>query len=280
MTARHLEIPLRAFYALLLYASLVNFGWVFRGHWIGGADWLWPLAWIETFGAQAAAAFLRTLLPILLVAATTSALFPFSRAAKTFVFALFFLLTAANGSFGKIDHHLHGLLYASFALAFVGRGPTADARAFFRFAQGALLLPYGLSGLWKLRTYLEAVFSEGWQGLNPIVVQLNANRVQQFLAPAPTAFDDLALFSNLVWLGVIAFEIACPLALFWPRAIPLMGLGIVFFHALTAQLLDIRFHEAAMAAAILLCAAPTGSLKGPFPFRASRRESRTANSFR
>ena len=165
------------------------------------------------------------------------------------VLQLLFVVALAN-SYGSINHAGHGALYVSFALLFLPsaigsleRMQRKDAMAaimVFWFAQSLVLLPYTLSGLFKLYiSRFELLAPDGF-------VRIMTERALEETLDIPWLlpfFTSQPLLAQFLLLGAVYVQTFALLALFRPHLHRPIGIALIAFHFGTDYILNIFFHN-------------------------------------
>ncbi|MGE0631044.1 MAG: hypothetical protein AB7O96_01460 [Pseudobdellovibrionaceae bacterium] len=259
LSPERLPTLLSLFYLLMLLAAATQFSFLIRFENADLANWLWPVSWLGFFSISVIKTLGFGFYLVCLISLFLSVLKPHLSFIKVISFVSFFILMAIKFSFGKIDHHLHSFLFVSFFMIFVRPSPNQEDKntLFFQAAQISFVGLYFLTGIWKLRYFLDSCFRNGWSETNPLSTQLAWNSIQAF-SPANSGWwrslpEDV---SRLIWLGIIVFEILC-IGLVWrPKLQRAGGIAIAVFHVLVFLIMKINFLWAAGLALILLAYNP------------------------
>lgn len=220
-----------------------------------GVDWLAPTTTITAVGVLFAVS--ATIAPRILVWRM-----------GTFLYLL--LHVALSNSYGSINHGKHVLLYVSLALLFLPRRARSQPRTrrevlaclnVFWLIQIVLLLPYTLSGFWKI-----------WYGrfelLSPdAMTRILLNRLLAEaedippLLPFVTQYD---LLAYAVWLLVIYIEIVALLVVFRPHLHRPFGIILMLFHIISDWLMNIAFPNHIIMLGIFLVFSPLAPARVSF----------------
>ena len=205
----------------------------------------------------------------------------------TFLYLL--LHVALSNSYGSINHSTHVLLYVSFALLFLPRCKTNQPQTrrdvlaclnVFWLIQIFLLLPYTLSGFWKI-----------WYGrldlLSPdALTRILLNRLlaeADDIPPLLPLISQYDLLAHAMWLLTIYIEIFAILVVFRPHLHRPAGIVLMLFHITSDWLMNISFSNHIILLGLFLVLSPLAparlSLSGlmqslpiiGIPFRAVKR---------
>ena len=153
------------------------------------------------------------------------------------VFLYLFLAIAVQNSYGSINHGQHFYIYISFALLFlpatIGKPedmPRRDAMACigtFWLVQAVMLLPYSLSGSWKvLLSNFELLAPDG-------MVRILLARLMDDVLPVPVLLPVISqqeYLAQLLVLGAVYCQLFAILALFRPHLHRPLGIALILFH--------------------------------------------------
>lgn len=243
---------IRFFYAFTLWPVLNRLG----ANWLswrmaGELDLVWPVAWFTLLDPALGADLIAGLALISLLIVV---LLPQSTVARILAFVGFFLFTAFDNSFGKINHDLHAWIGFMFALMFIPAGNWQLGAKSIRFRQHFLTafwfgmalmsLFYTMSGIFK-------VYGIGFQLANNMVSAIHPNglayQVMGRLLQTNTESIFGPLLLNYPWIGwlpyigAIYLELFSIVAVFRPRLHPLWGGGLIALHLGNWLLLSIPF---------------------------------------
>lgn len=177
----------------------------------------------------------------------------------TFLYLL--LQVALRNSYGSINHGAHILLYISFALMFLPRGlggrmPRRDqVRCFgaFWLAQTLLLLPYTLSGFWKIR-------HSGLEILSPdALTRILLDRLIAELDDVPPLLPQVVQYTTLtqvMWILTLYIEVVALLVVFRPHLHRPFGIVLILFHMLSDWTMNIAFSNNILLLALFLVLSP------------------------
>ena len=240
---------LRLFYGFK-FIILALYGVDFALHMTGGnPEWLWPVSWFGFFRNSDSLVYFVGLLGLLF--GTQIIRNPLDRGMKAGEFIFSFLFFAAYFSYGKIDHSLHGLILVSIFLSFISGDEKNDKLA-YKSAVSVFVFTYFLSGLWKLRIVIESGL-EGiltFQLARNMVIQGENNSFALSLMNLPMGVQ------SLLWILVIAFELAGIFVVQKQNGIRIWGILIILFHTVTYFVMGISFWEAQVVALILMVLGP------------------------
>ncbi len=226
------------FYYLFIAYAIIQAGLRFTYAGSLPTDPLWPvglLGEVIGFGWQGNIA-------VISVASSTVALlaviFPSVLIWRLGVFLYLFFAGAIQGSYGAVNHGHHIYLYVSFALLFLpsssskGTGRMARRNAMsvivvFWIVQSLILLPYSLSGFWKVFHSNLQLFEPG--GMVRILLSraMSDTREIPLLLPLAVSQEWLAQLMLLVTVYVQCFAI---FALFRPHLHRPIGIILILFH--------------------------------------------------
>ena len=239
----------RFFYLALAYWLATRFGY---DHAYDGppTDPLWPIGLVvNTVGAE----WLAYEMPLAVFGSALGLLavfFPGKFLFRLGVFLYLLFAVAMANSYGSINNDGHIALYVSFALLFLpsaigspGRMRRKDAMTaimVFWFAQSLVLLPYALSGLFKIYvSRLELLAPDGF-------VRIMTERALEDTTEIPWLlpfFASQPLLAQFLLLGAVYVQAFALLALFRPHLHRPLGAALIAFHFGTDYLLNIFFHN-------------------------------------
>ena len=187
------------------------------------------------------------------------------RWARLFFFTGTLFTVSLNSSFGAIVHGYHSLLFVCFLFIFLPSQPPLNIRnryqsmGIFTAALGCLLLPYTLSGIWKVISSTQALihgtggyFRSG--GLSDLVAHTTFIKSRTpFLAD--TLIRHTFVSDVLILFGIYfqTFSLFIPLR---PSLHRIWGFGIILFHLGIQLSMGITFDKNAILAAILMLNSP------------------------
>lgn len=215
--------------------------------------WTWPLAWLSLFQDQRP--FVIAIYSGLLLSLAATIFYPKIRGLRiTVSLFLFFMIPAFYGGAGRAYHEFHALLFTSLCMIPLCFTEQSDAKernlVFMRAAQACVLFSYFLSGVWKLRNFLNSLLSgmplsELFQTLpHNIAWNIASGGKQTFLAEQIILMPPDVQF--LLWCAVVYLEISCGLVIFRPRLMPLWGGLLLLFHGACALVMDIPYAPTAI----------------------------------
>ena len=241
---------------------LVRFAYLFTAYWMATrlsyeraysgppTDPLWPVSVVvNTVGAE----WLAYEMPWAVAGAGAgllAVLFPGRLVFRLGVFLCLLFTAALANSYGSINNDGHLALYISFALLFLpssidspkrmARKDAMAAVAVFWFAKSLLLLPYTLSGLFKIYgSRLELFSSDGF-------VRIMLSRALDDTIEIPWLlpfFASQPLLAQALFLGAVYIQVFALLALFRPHLHRPLGVALIAFHFGTDYTLNILFHN-------------------------------------
>ena len=195
--------------------------------------------------------------------ALLAAVLPSVFALRFGVFLGVFVLAALRNSYGPINHEHYIVVFVSFALLFLpprigwgGMPSRADALAILRvfwLTQALALLPYTLSGHWKIRHSGLELFSG--DAMTRLLVDRIANQAADIppMLPLVVANDYIA---QALLLGAVYMQIFALFALFRPHLHRPIGIGLILFHFGTGWLLNIPFEAHVVVNGLFLLFSP------------------------
>lgn len=213
---------------------------------------LWPVALlVNAFGGgwvEHAPLIFICAVPLALVAA----LLPSAFALRFAVFLSVFGMAAVQNSHGAINHVHYIVVFTSFALLFLPprvspriswdcRPSRADALAIIRvfwLTQALALLPYTLSGYWKIRHSGLELFSG--DAMARLLLDRIANQAADIPPLLPLVVSN-GYIAQALLLGAVYMQIFALFALFRPHLHRPIGIGLILFHFGTGWLLAIPF---------------------------------------
>ena len=236
---------LRLFYVFkLVILTLYGMDYVFN---MSGEspEWLWPVSWFGLFRNADSLVYFVGLLGLIFGVQVLRN--PIDRWMKAAEFIFSFLFFAAFFSHGKIDHGLHGLILVSIFLSFMS-GDEANDKLAYRSAVSVFVLPYFLSGLWKLRVVIE----NGVEGIltfqlaRNMVIQGENNSLALYLMKIPVSVQ------SILWITLLIFELAGIFVVQNQKMIRFWGILLILFHAVTYIVMGVAFWEAQVVALIIM----------------------------
>lgn len=260
--AASLKQMIRFFYGFL---ALCHFYHLHRV--IGKIDletflWLWPISWLDLFQEPSIPFYILIVLGGF--SSLACSLIPHIKLLRIICFISFFLSLSANLSSVRIVHYYHAILFTSFWFIFMNSNKTQsrlskERNLFYLWVtQLSFLGTYFLTGLWKLRKFVTSLIEMGWEETK--CLQINFALTHIFYN-ANTAFYRKLLelsehFGSFLWLGVIFFQLSCPLAAWFPSSQRTFALMIMLFHIVTALSMQIVYTPFQYLALILLICNP------------------------
>jgi hypothetical protein len=257
-----LQNLLRSFYGVLVIIDYWQFMSLVKMSNYAEAVWRWPVAWLTYFASNEQGMILAVVLICTMAFHIACMLHPAETGKKSVAFVLFFMMVAASSSFGKMDHHLYGFMFASFTLIFVKpfsnrRLEVARTRFYFWATQTMVLGTYSLAGLWKVRKLFQQGIDGDWANLNPVLLQVTRISIQNYSHnPDLGRWIHFAPLTMSLWIIMVVAETFAFFGSWFPKQQRLIGVAIILFHASTAYLFEIYYLPAAILAALLFCANP------------------------
>ena len=195
--------------------------------------------------------------------ALLAAVLPSVFALRFGVFLGVFLLAALRNSYGPINHQHYIVVFVSFALIFLpprigwGKMPSrADALAMIRalwLIQMLALLPYALSGHWKIRHSGLELFSG--DAMTRLLIDRIANQAADIPPMLPLVVSNDYIAQALL-LGAVYIQIFAMFALFRPHLHRPVGIALILFHFGTGWMLNIPFEAHVVVNGLFLLFSP------------------------
>lgn len=213
-----------------------------------GLGWLTYTIWISAAG---------------LSFALLAALYPRVLAWRVGVFLYILIYIALRNSYGSINHGNYFYLYVSFALLFLpartkatlsARGGTLSCLAVLWLTQSFLLLPYTLSGLWKIWDGGLELFS------SDSMVRILLNRAMDdtdSIAPLLPLVAQHNLVAQSMLLITVYVELFAILAVFRPHLLRPFGVVLILFHVGSYWIMDISFAANVLMIGLFVVLSPT-----------------------
>ena len=278
------------YYLLLAYqiaTSSLGFGRAYEG--IPLTAPLWPLKLVQQTIGVDWLAHTTAVTAFGLLFAISAAVAPRILVWRLGTFLYLLLQVALRNSYGSINHGTHVLLLVSFALLFLPRRDRNQPKTWrgvlaclnvFWLIQIVVLLPYTLSGFWKI-----------WYGrldlLSPdALTRILLNRLlaeADDIPPLLPFVSQYDLLTYAMWLLTIYIEIFAILVVFRPHLHRPFGVVLMLFHATSDWLMNISFPSHIILLGLFLVFSPLApvrlSLSGlmqslpiiGIPFRAVKR---------
>ena len=228
---------------------------------------LWPLKLLQQSVGVDWLAHTTTITAAGLLFAVSAAVAPrfFVWRLGTFLYLL--LHIALSNSYGSINHGTHVLLYVSFALLFLPgrkrnqpqtRRDVLACLNVFWLIQVILLLPYTLSGFWK-------IWFGGLELLSPdSLTRILLNRLLAEaddippLMPLVSQFD---LLATAMWWLTIYVQFFALLVVFRPHLHRPFGIVLMVFHITSDWLMNIAFPNHIILLGLFLVLSPLAPLR-------------------
>ena len=215
---------------------------------------LWPLRWAAGWEVSQTA---NLLVGFWGIGVFLALFWPRVRHCRIFSFLGVFFIVAFYNSFGKIYHHYHLWVYASFLLIFLPSGTRSQLAAnrtlkqiyltVILGVQAMILLSYTLAGFWKVASSVKQFFAGevSYFSINGMAYVVALRIVD---TSKPPALSDLVLsWPQLGWLIVItAIYVECfaLLVLYRPSLHRLWGIGLIAMHLGIGLVMGIHFRPA------------------------------------
>ena len=232
--------------------------------------WWWPVKWIEVVPDKFLGVFGINLTCFLFF--LICMLFPQKRLFRLLSFLIYFQsLPVAFSVINGVFHQQHTTLIASFFLIFLnleeeGKGDLLKRNRLYLWAiQISFLGSYFLSGLWKLRYFIDFIVDRGWSEIMCLERNLASEYVDgNLMSDTPFHGGVLRFLENyetlhlgkIMWIGVIFIEISPLVSAWFPRLLRFYGLVILVTHISTSLFMNIQFVTAQYAALIFLICHP------------------------
>ncbi|WP_428116222.1 DCC1-like thiol-disulfide oxidoreductase family protein [Candidatus Poriferisodalis sp.] len=242
-------VLLSRFYYLFLAFNIGTSGLQFARAYMGRPPTapIWPITALQQFTGTGWFANDHAVTVVGLLFAIAAASFPRSLVWRLGSFGYLLLHVALSNSYGSINHGNHVILFVGFALLFLPRRNEGRRMArknvlscltVFWFAQGLILLPYTLSGFWKIWYSRLEVFSP--DAMTRILLDralLEADNIPVLL---PFIAQHNALAQSMWWL-TLYIEIFAFLVVFRPHLHRPIGVVLMLFHITSDWLMNISF---------------------------------------
>lgn len=253
-----LENSLRLYYLLKIFIIIYYVEIYFNGHSDDPAAWLWPVKWLNHFEVPLIP--IVTLFVMAFIFSLWSLWKPFEVTIKVSEAILFFLFFAIYYSHSNIDHGVHGIMYASIFISFIGKN-SKNQEKLMHLAVAMFAFTYGLTGLWKLRSlfYMNSISEISL--ILPYQLAIDMIESGKETQMARELLNLSPFISAGLWIGVIILELSGFLILWRVRLFKYWGVLIILFHFSTAIVMDIRFREAQLMCLIFLGASRLWSPK-------------------
>ena len=234
---------------------------------------VWPIKIVEPLTGIDWLAYETAVTIIGLAFAIAAALAPGVLVWRLGTFLYVLLQVALQNSYGSINHGTHGLLYISFALVFLPRDTYGRRNRIARenvlaclavlwLVQTALLLPYALSGFWKIWKGGLELFSP--DALTRILLQRLLQEVDD-IPPLLPFVSEHTLLAQVMWLCAVYIEFFALLVVFRPHLHRPFGVLLMLFHVTSDWLMNIAFSSQVLMVGVFLVlspVAPRTSLSG------------------
>ena len=250
---------------------------------------LWPIKMVQKFTGGDWLSHGTAVTAAGLLLAISAAIVPRVFVLRLGTFLYLLLQVALRNSYGSINHSAYVLLYISVALLFLPRR-TAGQRmtrenvlsclVVLPLIQTAVLLPYALSGFWKIWYGRLELFSP--DALTRILLERLLAEVDD-IPPLLTFVSQHSRLAQTMWFLAIYIEISALLVVFRPHLHRPFGIIFILFHVTSDWMMNITFSNHIIVLGIFLVLSPLAparfSVSGftqslpiiGFPFRAMRR---------
>ena len=256
----------RLFYGATLYLVTINIWSWNRGAGYDTLDPVWPLAWISLTGVPTAVYLVMTATCATLIAV---ALVPHRRVLRVAVFVALLAYVALEYSFGRVGHGWYGCLYIAFMFILLPRVPSSQGAGAVAMRQryllvvwaglASLLLPYTLSGFWKVFYGISQWSNGETNSFSPsafaIQIAGKLSRGGTIGAAGPFLMEHPAL-GWLPYLGMIYVECASFVVAFRPKLHRVWGVVLIAFHIASYVTLDILFSKNILLLVLFCIASP------------------------
>ena len=179
------------------------------------------------------------------------------------VFLYILLFIALRSSYGSINHGSYFYLYVSFALLFLpprdkgketGRRNTLSCLAVLWLVQSVLLIPYSLSGWWKIWDGRLELFS------SDSMVRVLLGRAMDDtgnIAPLLPFVSQHELLAQSMLLATVYIELFALFAVFRPHLQRVFGVALIVFHVASDWVMNISFFSNILMIGLFLVLSPT-----------------------
>lgn len=262
-------ILLSQFFYLLLAFQMAKFSLKFSTAYSGEPPTapLWPLKLVQESIGVDWLAHTTTVTAFGLLFAISAAVAPRVLVWRLGTFLYLLLHVALSNSYGSINHSTHVFLYVSFALLFLPRRKRNQPQTrrdvlaclnVFWLIQIVLLLPYTLSGFWKI-----------WYGrldlLSPdALTRILLNRLlaeADDIPPLLPLISQYDLLAHAMWLLTIYIEIFAILVVFRPHLHRPSGIVLMLFHITSDWLMNISFSNHIILLGLFLVFSPLAPVR-------------------
>ena len=265
-------VLLSQFFYLLIAFQMTKSSLRFSTAYEGGPPTapLWPLKLVQQSIGVDWLAHTTAVTAVGLLFAISAAIAPRILVWRLGAFLYLLLHVGLSNSYGSINHGTHALLFVSFALLFLPRRkknqpPTRrDVLAclnVFWLTQVVLLLPYTLSGLWK-------VWNGGLGLLSPdALTRILLNRLlaeADDIPPLMPLVSQHDLLTYAMWLLTIYIEIFAILVVFRPHLHRPFGIVLMLFHIISDWLMNIAFPNHIILVGMFLVLSPLAPVRLSF----------------
>ena len=258
-------ILLSRFYYIFILFAIASSHLPFERAYMGGSPTapLWPIELLQRLTGAGWLANSIGMSAAGLCVALLAAIYPRVLLWRLGVFLYILLYVALRSSYGSIDHGNYFYLYVSFSLLFLpphdkpnesARRSSLSCLAVLWLTQSLILLPYSLSGLWKI-----------WDGRFGLVssdsmVRILLNRAvddTDNIAPLLPLISQHEYIAQFMLVVTVYVEVFAPLAVFRPHLHRPVGVILILFHVGSDWLMNISFSSNILMIGLFLVLSPT-----------------------
>ena len=230
---------------------------------------LWPIKLVQQTIGVDWFAYETEITAVGIVFAISSAIMPRALTWRTGTFLYLLLHVSLSNSYGSINHSQHILLYTSFALLFLPRSRRTGDRAValedvplcltvLWLVQSFLLLPYTLSGLWKIWYGRLELFES--DALTRVLLKRLLTEIED-IPPLLPVLSQHTLLAQAMWLLTLYIEIFALFVVFRPHLHKPFGVLLMLFHITSDWLMNISFSNHILILGIFLVMSPVAPSK-------------------
>lgn len=253
------------FIAYLIGVSTLQFRWASDG--LPPTAPLWPIKLAQQLFSGVWLGWHPAITVIGLLCAIGAAVRPAAWPLRFGTFLYLFVHIALGNSYGSINHGQHTLLFVSATLLFLPRVRRGASFTFrdvsacltaLSLTHVAVLLPYTLSGFWKLWHGGTEAFAPG--ALQRILLDrlLASTGDVPFLLPVIAEHSGL---SWVMWLATLYLEFFALLVVFRPHLHRPYAVALILFHVATHWTMGIAFENNVLLMGIFLVLSPLAPAK-------------------
>lgn len=230
---------------------------------VEASHWLWPISWLNLVDNPSY--YFYILIVIGGITSILCSLIINLRVLRILCFLSFFLSLSANVSSIRITHYYHAILFCSFWFIFMDLNKNKNSSLvrernlfYLWVTQVSFLSTYFLVGLWKLRKFLASLIEVGWSETKCCQINIAVTHIfyNVDISLTKKILEYSEQFEKFLWIGVILFQLSCPLAAWFPPIQRFSGFVIILFHVMTALLMQITYTPSQYLALILLVCNP------------------------